>query len=294
MRRPGPALPWLAIPAAALALSTSGARAQTTVNLWPGVAPGSGSWSWKERVFRDVVEHGRNMGTIVQDVTVPTLTVYLPSRDSATGTGIIIAPGGACIALAMKPAEETARWLQARGVAAFVLKYRLKKRGKERGIPPGLDEDEACRWGIADAIRALQVVRGRAAEWGVSPDRVGMVGFSAGGMLASEALVQEDSTRRPSFAGLIYGAPFASMPVVPAGLPPVFMAWARDDPLATHAMLRFYAALLAAGDRAEAHVFTTGGHGFAGAEQGTTSDHWREEFFWWLQDEGLLGAGPPG
>ncbi|MGH8225284.1 MAG: alpha/beta hydrolase [Gammaproteobacteria bacterium] len=233
------------------------------------------------------MDHGRNLGTVVEDVVTPTLTIYLPQRSTATGTGVIIAPGGGCIALAMKAPDELATWLQSKGIAAFVLKYRLKHKVQE-GMPKNLSEDQACQWGIADGIQALMVIRQHAKEWDVSPDRIGMLGFSAGGMIASEVLVQKDASQRPDFAALIYGAPFESMPPVPAKLPPVFMAWAQDDAIAGYAMIRFYKALMAAGDKPEAHIYSAGSHGFAMFKQGTTSDHWRDEFYWWLQAQGFI------
>lgn len=278
----------LSLTCAIIFASTAGcAYSQTTLNIWPGVAPGSEQWTWKEKVFRDVVANGTHMGTIVQDVVTPTLTAYLPAPDKATGTGIIIAPGGACIALTMDTeGSDVARRLQKDGIAAFVLKYRLQRKLQE-GMPKDLNEDEACRWGVADAIQALKVVRTHAAEWGVSPQKIGILGFSAGGMLASETLVQQDAAARPAFAGLIYGAPFASMPPVPTKLPPTFMAWAQDDATAGYAMVRFYEALVKNGNKPEAHIYGTGGHGFAVFNPGSTSRHWLEEFYWWLQANGF-------
>jgi len=91
--------------------------------------------------------------------------------------------------------------------------------------------DAAARYGIADGVQALKVARQRAAEWGVSPERVGFMGFSAGAMVASGTLVQPDAAARPSFAGILYGAPFGAMPAIPKQLPPIFMAWAQDDDL---------------------------------------------------------------
>lgn len=266
-------------------------RAQTTVRLWPGVAPGSEHWHWKEKVFRDTLfsYHSPQIGDVVEDVVKPTLTAYLPERSKATGTGVVIAPGGACIVLLMKPANELAEQLQKKGIAAFVLKYRLRHmQGMPRQMPRHLSEDKACRYGIADAIQALKVVRRRAKAWAVSPDRIGLIGFSAGGMLASEALVQKDAALRPDFAALMYGAPFESMPAIPRNLPPVFMAWAQDDPMAGPAMARFYRALMKAGDKPEVHIYRSGGHGFAdNVKRGGSSDHWAEEFYWWLQSEGF-------
>nr|MDQ3744522.1 alpha/beta hydrolase [Acidobacteriota bacterium] len=188
------------------------ARSQV-VNIWPGVAPGSESWTQKERVVEDTP-----LGTVVFNVVTPTLTAYLPERSKATGTGVIIAPGGAFVALAVDlEGRNVARWLQERGIAAFVLKYRIvEKRGE--GIPSGMDMDEAGKYGIADGIQALKVVRQHASEWGVSPDRVGFMGFSAGAMVASGALLQGEAAARPNFAAMIYGGPFGRMPAIPAQL----------------------------------------------------------------------------
>ena len=119
------------------------------------------------------------VGAVVFNVVTPTLTAYLPDKAKATGTGVIVAPGGAFVALAIDlEGRNVARWLQERGLAAFVLKYRiLEKRGE--GIPKGMDMDAAARYGIADGVQALKIVRQRAAQFGVSPDRVGFMGFSA-------------------------------------------------------------------------------------------------------------------
>jgi acetyl esterase/lipase len=253
------------------------------VNIWPGVAPGSEGWTQKERTIENTP-----VGTVVFNVVTPTLTAYLPERSKATGAGVIIAPGGAFVALAISlEGESLARWLQRRGVAAFVLKYRImEKRGE--GIPEGMDMDEAGKYGIADGIQAIKVVRRHAAEWGVSPDRVGFIGFSAGAMVASGTLLQEDASARPNFAAMIYGGPFGRMPAIPSKLPPMFLAWAQDDTVALAPVVRFYDALKAAGHKPEAHVFSAGGHGFGMKKQGTTSDHWAEEFYYWLEAQGFV------
>jgi len=276
-----------AVVLAGTVLFAARAHAGTTLNIWPEAAPGSEHWTWHEQVFHDVKSRGRDLGTVYEDVVTPTLTLYLPAKDKATGAGVIVAPGGGCMALAMKPAEDTARWLAQKGIAAFVLKYRLQRKLKPGPLPANLNEDVACRWGIADGVQALKVVRAHASQWGVSPDRIGIMGFSAGGMIAAEVLAQEDPAGRPDFAGLIYGAPFASMPAIPTKLPPVFMAWAQDDEIAGTAMNRFYRALETAGYQPEAHIYFAGGHGFATSGAGATSKHWLQEFYWWLQAHGF-------
>jgi acetyl esterase/lipase len=262
-------------------LPCSGSAGSPVVKVWPGVAPGSEKWTQQEKTVENTP-----LGTVVFNVVQPTLTAYLPERTKATGTGVVIAPGGAFVALALDlEGNEVARWLQEKGIAAFVLKYRLlEKRGE--GIPD-MNMDEAGQYGIADGIQALKVVRQHAAQWGLSPDRVGFLGFSAGAMVASGALLQKDAAARPSFAAMIYGGPFGVMPAIPAKLPPMFLAWAQDDPQAREPIVKFYDALAAAGHKPEVHIFSAGGHGFGLRKQGTTSDHWSEEFHGWLEAQGL-------
>jgi acetyl esterase/lipase len=258
-----------------------------TIAIWSGVAPGSERWTQQERTIDNTP-----VGTVVFNVVRPTLTAYLPDRTKATGTGVVIAPGGAFVALAIsQEGTEVARWLQQRGIAAFVLKYRIVEK-KQDGIP-AMDMDTAGRYGIADGIQALKVVRAHAAEWGLSRDRIGFVGFSAGAMVASGALLQRDAALRPSFAALIYGAPFGKMPAIPASLPPMFLAWAQDDAVALAPIVRFHDALRAAGHKPEVHVFNRGGHGFGMKKQGTTSDHWIDELYDWLEAQGVTKAVAP-
>jgi acetyl esterase/lipase len=277
---------WHGLVEALLFILTAGglSYSQQTVNIWPGAAPGSEQWTQKEQT----VDAG--YGAVIINVVTPTLTVYLPEKSKATGTGVIVAPGGGCVALAIDhEGHSVARWLQERGIAAFVLKYRITEK-KGEGIPAGMNFDEACKYGIADGIQAVRVVRQHAAEWGISPDRVGFVGFSAGAMVTSEVLLQPDAASRPNFAAPIYGAPFGVMPVIPGKLPPIFMAWAQDDDLVLDPVGKFYEALKAAGNKPEVHIYSAGRHGFGMRKQGTTSDHWIEELCWWMEGLGLTKA----
>jgi acetyl esterase/lipase len=265
-----------------LSILLAGVSSAQTINLWPGVAPGSEKWSQTETSTSDTP-----IGTVVTNVVTPTLTAFLPPKDKATGTGIIIAPGGACIALAIDlEANRVARWLVDRGIAAFVLKYRLQEK-KGDGIPADLNLDEACKYGIADGVQAMRVARQHAAEWGVTPDRIGFMGFSAGAMVTSGVLLQQDPAVRPAFAAPIYGGPFGVMPAIPPNLPPIFMAWAQDDELVLEPITRFYGVLVATGNKPEAHIYSSGKHGFGMKVQGTTSDHWIDEFYWWLEAKGF-------
>ena len=276
------------IAATVFILGTTSRAYSQTLNVWPDAAPGSEHWTQKEVTVPDTP-----VGTVILNVTTPTLTVYLPQRSHATGTGVIIAPGGYCVALAIDAeGSDVARRLQESGIAAFVLKYRTQEKTQD-GIPANLDMDQACEYGIADGIQALKVVRQHAVEWGLSPDQIGFMGFSAGGMVASGALLGTEAAARPSFAVLMYGAPFGVMPAIPADLPPIFMAWAQDDSLAATSMAKFHEALETAGARPEVHLFDAGGHGFGVKKQGTSSDHWLDEFLWWLQAVGFASAAVP-
>jgi acetyl esterase/lipase len=269
--------------AGGLALASCASHAQTpqTLNLWPGVAPGSERWTQTETTVENTP-----VGTVIFNVVAPTLTAFLPKRTSATGASVIIAPGGGFVALAIdREGTSVARRLQDKGIAAFVLKYRtVEKRGE--GIP-AMDQDVAARYGIADGIQAIKVVRQRAAEWGLAPDKVGFLGFSAGAMVTSGTVLQPDAAARPNFAGFIYGGPFGVMPAIPTTLPPLFLAWAQDDAVALDFIVRFHDALKSAGHKPDVHIFSAGGHGFGMQQQGTSSDHWIEVFYNWLHAQKL-------
>jgi acetyl esterase/lipase len=273
--------------ALALSLLVASRASSQTVPIWPGVAPGSEHWTQQERTIENTP-----LGAVVFNVVTPTLTVFLPARTKATGTGIIVAPGGAFVALAIDHEGYTvARRLQERGIAAFVLKYRIVEKRQE-GIPGEMNMDEVGKYGIADGIQALKVVRQHATEWGVAPDRIGFMGFSAGAMVTSGVLLQKNAAGRPNFAAPIYGGPFGVMPTIPAKLPPIFMAWAQDDAVAREPVVRFWDALTAAGVKPEVHIFSAGGHGFGVKQQGTTSDHWIDAFFYWVEAQGFTRPEP--
>jgi acetyl esterase/lipase len=267
------------------------ATPKTVINLWPGAAPGSEQWKQPETTLRP--------GAIA-NVTTPTLTVHLPPPSTATGTGVIIAPGGGFISLSIdSEGHDVAKWLVARGFATFVLKYRTVQLegqdaaqiGQSAGARFGAQLrdlaliDEDGKYGIADGIQAVKVVRARAAEWGIASDRIVFTGFSAGGMITAFAAIQPEA--RPNYAAPIYGAPIAAVPPIPQGLPPFFMAMAQDDNLAGRYIVRFYEALKAAGYRTEFHIYNSGGHGWGMRKQGRSSDHWIDAFYYWMEAQGL-------
>jgi acetyl esterase/lipase len=271
------------------------APAPKIINIWPGVAPGSEQWKQKESTIRF-----GPMESIV-NVTTPTLTAYLPDPAKATGTAVILAPGGGFIFLGTDT-HEIAEWLAARGIAGFVLKYRTAplqgetdaQLGQAGGARFGAQLAnhalilEDGKPGIADGIQAIKVLRDHAQEFGISPDRIVFMGFSAGGMITEYTAVNPDVGARPNYAAPIYGAPFPDVPPIPkGGLPPFFMEMAQDDNLAGPQIVAFYDALKAAGYKAEFHIYEHGGHGWSMRKQGTTSDHWLDEFYWWLEAHGL-------
>jgi acetyl esterase/lipase len=260
------------------------------INIWPGVAPGSEQWKHKETAI-----HMGPMESIV-NVTTPTLTAYLPAPSKATGTAVIIAPGGGFLFLGTDT-HEVAEWLAERGIAGFVLKYRTAPL--EGTTDAELSQAGGARFGaqirnyaliaedgkhaLDDGIQAIKVVRSHATEWGISPDRVGFMGFSAGGMIAEHTTIQPDVSARPNFAASIYGGYFPTVPPIPKDVPPFFMELAQDDTLAGPQIMLFYDALKAAGYKPELHLYEHGGHGWSMRKQGTTSDHWLDEFYWWLE-----------
>jgi acetyl esterase/lipase len=266
------------------------------IPLWPRGAPGSEGWDWSEK--ETVRPDGMR---IVRNVARPTLTVYLPEPATATGTGAIVAPGGAFHFLAIEhEGTQVAEWLVARGVAAFLLRYRVLRtpeddeefqvrmretmadRARAREVmAPGV------RWAVADGQQAMKVARERAADWGVDPGRVGIVGFSAGGTVTTGAALQHDAASRPAFAAPIYSAPWDDA-AVPADAPPLFIALASDDDMAVRTSLPLYSKWRDAGHSAELHVFAQGGHGFGMRKLGLPSDAWIELFGRWLGSLGLL------
>ncbi|MGJ5817540.1 alpha/beta hydrolase [Paludibaculum fermentans] len=281
----------------AILLATAHAQpgpAPKVINLWPATAPGSESWKQPETTV------GNTGNRRIMNVSTPTLTAYLPDPSTATGTAVIIAPGGGFVWLSIdSEGHDVAQWLAARGIAGIVLKYRLLQvEGQEpaqvtQAATAALAAmmrqrslvDDYSKFAMADGTQAVSVVRAHAAEWGISPDRVVLMGFSAGAILTSTVVLQSEA--RPNYAAPIYGGPFNEMPPIPQGLPPIFLAVAQDDAGAEPLVTRFHTALKAAGYKPELHVFSSGGHGFGMRKQGKSSDHWIDEFYYWLEAYGL-------
>ena len=247
--------------------------------------------------------HSQYGSVFARNVTVATLTPILADPAKATGAAIIVAPGGGFRTLSMaNEGWDVARALAARGISAFVLKYRLNQTPRdmaafERSMaemfsgaarPPRPRPDAAIAGlapQIADARAAFALVRGRAAEWRVDPNRIGMIGFSAGAMLTmATTLTAQDA--KPAFIANIYG-PLAAMPV-PAGAPPLFVALAADDPLFANSGFGLIESWRAAKRPVEFHLFEQGGHGFGMYRKETTSTGWFDSFLRWLAMHDLL------
>jgi acetyl esterase/lipase len=281
-------------------------KSRQVLPIWEGRVPGVPNPAQHEST---VTVPGKNLH-ITRNVTVPTLTVFPAKSAGATKTAVIIAPGGGFRVLAVdQEGYSVAEWLSQRGITAFVLKYRLAfTPGTDREFapnllsppiprpsdgkanpagPPGDLPQEAQKNGIADGIQAIKVVRAGAAQWGISPEKIVFIGFSAGGVVTSGTMLAPNAADRPNFAAPIYGAPFGVMPNIPTGTPPTFLAVAEDDPLAGAPVLKFFEALRAAKGNPELHVFRSGMHGFSMMQRNTTSDHWIEELYWWLESYGL-------
>jgi acetyl esterase/lipase len=237
-----------------------------------------------------------------RNVTVATLTPFLPSAPNPTGTAVIVAPGGGFRSLSLEnEGSDVARALAARGVAAFVLKYRLVQTpptmtGFEQSMAAMFARASAPRADranvapslalqLADSRAAFRLIRERAQEWHVDPGRIGMVGFSAGAMLTLQTALRVPEAK-PAFIGIVYGP---LQPVrAPADAPPMFVALAADDPLFGNQGFGLVESWAAAKRPVEFHLYEQGGHGFGMYPKETTSTAWFDEFLRWVGMHGML------
>jgi len=238
--------------------------------------------------------------TIIANVTQPTLTLFLPPKEKNTGAAVVICPGGGYNILAWDlEGEEVATWLNSIGVAGIVLKYRVPRRAGTDGKAPPIEA-------IADAQRAMSLVRSKAGEWNIDAKRIGILGFSAGGHLAASTSVDfgkrayepaddvDKVSCRPDFTILIYPAYLTDVgrppgvQRVPKDVPPMFLAHAGDDPVTVESSTQLYAALKKAGVRADLHVYARGGHGFGKRPSDLPCSHWPQRCEEWMRSEGLL------
>jgi acetyl esterase/lipase len=253
----------------------AGPKPAKEIALYPGVAPGSEKWDWAEKTTLN--KSGKPM---VSDVVRPVLMYYPAAKSKAVGTAMIVAPGGGFRVLMMSyEGADIAERLNAMGVDAFVLKYRLVHEGADAAA-----RQTAIKLAGDDGRQAVRLAREKADELGYKPDHVGMIGFSAGGLVTSEALFGPPQTR-PDFAALIYGAP-ADVKDIPNPAPPLFLAVAADDVGFTTRSIDLFTAYRKAKGLAELHIFEMGGHGFG--NKGGGADHFMDRVQEWLAANKLL------
>ena len=283
------------------------AQAPEEIRLWPGKAPGSENWTRPE-----VITTSPAGDRTISNVSDPTVTVFLPPQASAASTAVVIAPGGALRVLGWdNEGVKAAQWLNSKGIAALVLKYRtlqtMPDGGRGRGAaPPGVgvaaagprkeleirngnanpepDDPalrEVLRMGIADAQQALRLARRNAAAWRLDPARIGIMGFSAGGGVAVGSALAERTDASPDFLVSLYGPSLQDVNV-PAHAPPLFIAVGSTHFNVTNGCLALFAAWKAAGTPAEIHVYDQVSAGFGMTKRGLPVDSWTDRLLEWL------------
>lgn len=299
--------PFRSLLVVALLAIAGDAAAQTPqeIRLWPGKAAGSEKWAFPESTSTS--PSGDRTITNVRD---PTITVFLPPAAAATGTGAVVAPGGALRVLGWdNEGVKVAAWLNSKGIAAVVLKYRTLQTtaGGGRAGPPapavaGGSEprqemvirnananpepddpalQEVLRMAIADAQQALRLTRRNAETWRIDPARIGIIGFSAGGGIAVGTALAERSDASPDFLVSVYGPALQDVDV-PAHAPPLFVAVGSSHFNVTNGCLALFAAWKAAGQPAEIHVYDQVSGGFGMTRRGLPVDSWSDRLLEWL------------
>ncbi len=291
-----------------VAWSAVGADKPLVVEIWPRRIPDE-SGNIGEEKFRmspkldrkqvEVTEPTR----LVTNVTKPTLTIYRSATDKNTGTAMLICPGGGYWDLYWQlEGEEVAAWLNSIGVTGIILKYRVPRRPDE---PKG----EPARRPLQDAQRAVSLVRSNATKWGINPQQIGMVGFSAGGHLAIATATNFDQRTyepidnvdkiscRPDFAIGVYSGylkakdkdEIAPSLRIPVGTPPIFLAHGGDDIISPpeHSVL-MYLALKKASVPAELHIYATAAHDFGVRPSDHPCSTWTEACANWLRHQEFL------
>lgn len=276
--------------------ATLAAAAQDVLPLYPGTAPGTTDESYQEKAY-----FSKAWNTdVVTNVTKPTLMVFKPAAELKINTAVVICPGGGFMALSIaSEGTDVAKYLAARGVTAFVLKYRLAHTGEDATTEFGalyadkpkfeaMMKDEEPK-AVADGLAAVEYVRQHAAEYGISPERVGIMGFSAGGFITAEVALHYKPEGRPAFVAPIYGGALSQDETVPADAPPMFVAAATDDSLGlAPGSIALWKKWSDAHKSVELHMYAKGGHGFGMHTNNIPTDHWIDRFADWLWLQGFL------
>ena len=266
-----------------------------TVNLWPGKPPGE-----TKELPPEGLQKNKPGDTIarLENVSIPTIAVYKPAKEKDTGAAVVVAPGGGYSILAIEhEGTKVAEWLNSLGVTAILLKYRVPKRviGNTLESPAALQ----------DGQRAMCIARANAEKWGYDPNRLGMLGFSAGGHLTAtvscfdkrhyDPVDEMDKVScKPSFAVLIYPGGFLKdgklKPEFTIGKdsPPAFLAMSTDDPVNVENCLEYYRALKKANVPAEMHLYATGGHGYGINKVPHNCASWPDRCAEWMAARGYL------
>src|ERR1700722_14811532 len=273
------------------------AAAQEVIPLYPGTPPGSTPENYPEKDYFSKLWDTE----IVSNVTKPALTVFKPSPEKKNGTAAVICPGGGFMALSItSEGTDVAKFLTERGVTTFVLKYRISHTGEDAAqeFATLFNDHEKFRdtvgkvipLSIADGAAAIAYVKQHATEFGVLPDRVGVIGFSAGATVATGATLPPAAGGAPAFLAAIYGAAsmFKDVPI-PSDAPPLFIAAATDDNLGLAPdSVALYQKWVDAHKSAELHMYAKGGHGFGARKHNIPTDHWIDRLADWLTLEGFL------
>lgn len=286
-----------------LVITSSSINAQQKViTLYNGAAPGSENWNWDEK-FQD---SSKNMfrTNLVYDVSKPTLTVFEPDPSLANGTAIVICPGGGFHLLSINSEGiDVANWLVKKGVTCFVLKYRLVHSKTDNPAQEMMDminkKEESndqtknvIMMAINDGHNAISYIRSHASDYNVSPDKIGIIGFSAGGTVAASAAFNYTKDNKPDFVAPVYAFfPDSLQTAVAADAPPMFLTAASDDQLGLAPnSISLYNKWIASKHSAELHLYAKGGHGFGMRVQNLPTDKWIERFGDWLTIQGFLNA----
>lgn len=270
---------------AVLAVSLQCAELPEPILLWPYGAPGS-----ENKTDAELVVKSQSGEESIYRVHKPSILPYLPAKEKANGTAVIVIPGGGHRVLAIThEGSNLGEWFRERGIAAFVLKYRL---ARETNSTYSIKEHA-----VADTQRAIRLVRSRAWEWNINPDKIGVIGFSAGGELAAICSTEfdpgnseakdpvEKQSSRPNFQGLIY--PGRSGDIQPtAQTAPAFLACAYDDrPDISQGLAEVYLRYKQVKVPAELHIYSKGGHGFGvRPNRKFAAAQWTDRFLEWMRD----------